>query len=105
MDLDPLERAPCSNREVGLRAISGSPTEDAKIIDKVKVHSVSLILFSSSFLSAQSPSSDDLTESIRRVNSRKTHCLSIASKAASSGLRPKKGGDLLRRQEDVLCRA
>ena len=51
LKLDPLERAACSNCEVGLWAIPRSPTEGAKIVDKVEAHSVSLFLFTFLFFS------------------------------------------------------
>ena len=49
-----------------------------------------LASFSSSFLSAQSPSGEEDTESIGRVNSRRTQCLFLSSNATPSGLRLQK---------------
>ena len=43
--------------------------------------------FSNSFNSAQSPSSEDVTKSIGRVNSRRTQRLILVSNATPSGLR------------------
>ena len=57
----------------------------AEMVDEVNVHSVSGILLE--FLSAQSPSGEEDTESIGRVNSRRTQCLFLSSKATPSGLR------------------
>jgi len=54
------------------------------MVDEVNVHSVSGILLE--FLSLR-PVSEEDTESIGRVNFRRTQCLFLSSKAAPSGLR------------------
>ena len=51
LELGPLEVATCSNCEVGLCAVQGSPMEDAKIVDEVDVHPISLIFLKFSYLS------------------------------------------------------
>ena len=44
MELNLLEGAPCSNCEVGLCTILRSAAKDAKIVDEVDLHTISLIL-------------------------------------------------------------
>ena len=60
--------------------------KNAEMVDEVNVHSVSGILPEFLF-SAQSPSGEEDTESIGRVNSRRTQCLFLSSNATPSGLR------------------
>jgi len=101
LKLGPLERAACSNREIHLWAVPGSPTEGAKMIHKVEVHSISLIFLK--FLSFSPVPLVWWCQWVHWASEFQGEALFTLDIKSNSIRSPAiKGGDLLQCQDDVL---